>query len=53
MGVKKYLNVTMNLDCYACALHEIFNLNSYVYYLMVDLLVSKVTTSRSSSSIRF
>jgi hypothetical protein len=34
----------MNLNYYACALHDIFNANSYDYCFMVDLLVSKITT---------
>ncbi len=32
----------MDLNYYACAPHGILNLNNYVYYLTVDLLVNKV-----------
>lgn len=39
---KKYLNITMDLNYYACAPHGILNSNNYVYYLTEDLLVSKV-----------
>lgn len=42
MRTKKNLNIIVDLNYHACAPHGILNLNNYVYYLMIDLLVSKV-----------
>jgi hypothetical protein len=47
--MKKCLKSTMNLNYYACALHGIMNLNSYAYYLTINLLDSKVTSNLPSN----
>jgi hypothetical protein len=48
--MKKCFKSTVNLNYYACALHGIMHLNSYAYYLTIDLLDSKVTSNLQVTS---